>query len=251
MTRKKTRPNDPCPCGSGKKLKKCCGTHGATGYTASDRELAYHMLNEIASNELGDEEDAVRELLWGRWAEQEDQLPLELHALSEGAEDAFFFFDYPLDENLYVVDLLLDDDLSAGLRTFVGTMRATAMHLYEVERTVPGVSITLRDLVEGTHITVHEKSGSKSIPRHSWVAARLVPRGPSGKPEIERGLLPISNSVREQVLQQLRTMRKDFRKNNPTADIQQFYKEMAPFFHDAFVVPILQPMIPTLANTDG
>ena len=22
----KIRPNDPCPCGSGKKAKKCCGT---------------------------------------------------------------------------------------------------------------------------------------------------------------------------------------------------------------------------------
>ncbi|MDR0283046.1 MAG: SEC-C domain-containing protein [Candidatus Peribacteria bacterium] len=23
--RRKTRPNDPCSCGSGKKYKKCCG----------------------------------------------------------------------------------------------------------------------------------------------------------------------------------------------------------------------------------
>jgi uncharacterized protein YecA (UPF0149 family) len=23
----KVRPNDPCPCGSGKKYKKCCGAH--------------------------------------------------------------------------------------------------------------------------------------------------------------------------------------------------------------------------------
>ncbi|MDR0369519.1 MAG: SEC-C domain-containing protein [Candidatus Peribacteria bacterium] len=24
---KKVRPNDPCPCGSGKKYKKCCGAN--------------------------------------------------------------------------------------------------------------------------------------------------------------------------------------------------------------------------------
>ena len=24
---KKIYPNDPCPCGSGKKFKKCCGRH--------------------------------------------------------------------------------------------------------------------------------------------------------------------------------------------------------------------------------
>jgi preprotein translocase subunit SecA len=27
-TEAKVKPNDPCPCGSGKKYKKCCGAHG-------------------------------------------------------------------------------------------------------------------------------------------------------------------------------------------------------------------------------
>lgn len=29
LTSVKVRPNDPCPCGSGKKAKKCCGTETA------------------------------------------------------------------------------------------------------------------------------------------------------------------------------------------------------------------------------
>ena len=28
-TGKKVKPNEPCPCGSGKKYKKCCGAAGA------------------------------------------------------------------------------------------------------------------------------------------------------------------------------------------------------------------------------
>lgn len=30
---KKTKPNDPCPCGSGKKYKKCCGAAKKGGIT--------------------------------------------------------------------------------------------------------------------------------------------------------------------------------------------------------------------------
>ena len=30
---KKIGPNDPCPCGSGKKYKKCCGGIGGAGKT--------------------------------------------------------------------------------------------------------------------------------------------------------------------------------------------------------------------------
>lgn len=34
---KKINPNDPCPCGSGKKAKKCCGT---------ERKYFYSKLNQ-------------------------------------------------------------------------------------------------------------------------------------------------------------------------------------------------------------
>ena len=34
--RKKIGPNDPCPCGSGKKYKKCCGASAANANAAGD-----------------------------------------------------------------------------------------------------------------------------------------------------------------------------------------------------------------------
>lgn len=43
--------NDPCPCGSGKKFKKCCESSGGAGagYTRSDREVALAALDDLLS----------------------------------------------------------------------------------------------------------------------------------------------------------------------------------------------------------
>ena len=46
--------NDPCPCGSGKKYKKCCGAAGDSGviinpdldYISINREIAYTPLKD-------------------------------------------------------------------------------------------------------------------------------------------------------------------------------------------------------------
>ena len=47
--------NDPCPCGSGKKSKKCCGPSGAAGFPAPSKPstrgtgLPSENLNELAA----------------------------------------------------------------------------------------------------------------------------------------------------------------------------------------------------------
>jgi hypothetical protein len=46
-------------------------------------------------------------------------------------------------------------------------------------------------LLAETRVTVHERLGSRSMSRHSLVAARVNGRGASGLPEIEAGLLSI------------------------------------------------------------
>jgi hypothetical protein len=247
---KKAGPNDPCPCGSGKKRKKCCGAKGAVvGFTHSDRSSAYRKLSLLAE-EFGEEDDAAFREAWGSWWDDDRELPEELDSMSEAVVDGWFFFDRPLDGEETLADVALDQlDLAAGERNFIRMARTTAMHLYEVEDAVPGVSLTLRDVLEGHRVTVCEKLGSRTIARYAWLAARLVPRGPSGGPEIEH-LLPIADMLQEPVRRQLAAMRADVLLRSP-GDVQSLYKELPPFFHDAWVSSILDPQVPQLANTDG
>jgi hypothetical protein len=150
------------------------------------------------------------------------------------------------------VDLFLEQaDVTSGERAFLAALRASSMRIYEVVEVVPGTSLTLRDVVEGGQVTVHERSGSRSIGRHEWIAARVVPRGPSGGPEIEAGLLHIPRMFTESVLAQVRQQRAAFLSEHPGADIAAFYKTMPPFFHDVWAGSMLEPAVPDLRNTDG
>lgn len=55
----KVRPNDPCPCGSGKKAKKCCGTETAYKYNkhirtvVSEEKLSQNEKIKAKMNEVG------------------------------------------------------------------------------------------------------------------------------------------------------------------------------------------------------
>ncbi len=167
--------------------------------------------------------------------------------------DVWFAFDRRLDHGERVVDaLLVVDDHPAGEHRFMEAMRDSSMRLYEIVDTIPGVSVTLRDLLEGGTVVVSERSGSRTVDRWEWIAARVIPRGVSGKPEMEAGILHVTRLVRDAVRTQLTAMRDAFRRANPDKDIREFYEEeLPPFVHDAWLTSLLDPPLPAMKNTDG
>ena len=88
--------------------------------------------------------------------------------------------------------------------------------MYEVEGLSPGESITLREIPAGTKVTVRERLGSRALWRHAVVAACIISRGPSGKPEIERGFLSIPELIGKQVESQLMAHYQNSRDNHPS-----------------------------------
>jgi hypothetical protein len=250
---KKIGRNDPCPCGSGKKLKKCCGARAVSaGYTKSDRESLFTKLDAFVDRVLDEEDALAHERFWGRFRGREEELDPRMVPFSNDVFDLWFAFDEPLDDGRLVADLFLDRvlDLTPGERAFLSALRASSMHLYEIMDMVPGVSITLRDVLEGEQVGVAERKGSRTLGRHEWIAARVVARGASGKPELEAGLLHIPRLLHEPVLAQLKALRAEHGRQHGT-DLTGFYKALPPFFHDAWVGAILEPVLPALHNTDG
>lgn len=244
-------PNDPCPCGSGKKLKKCCGAQGAVvGFTRSDHDSALRKLGEFAES-FGEEDDAAFDECTRGFDALDDDLSEGIAMMSESVANGWFYFDRPLADGRTLADVALAElKLGAGERNFLTAAKGTAMHLYEVESSVPGVSITLRDVIEGDRVQVMERLASRSLARHDWIAARLIPRGPSAGFELAQ-LLPIAGLLHSPVRDQLQKMRDEFLSNHPASELQTLYKELPPFFHDAWAHSIVEPPIPSLANTDG
>jgi hypothetical protein len=61
--------NDPCPCGSGRKVKRCCGQHRGPGendlaraYLAHQARVAAHRLRHLDDDELHDLFDELFDL---------------------------------------------------------------------------------------------------------------------------------------------------------------------------------------------
>ncbi len=253
--------NEPCPCGSGKKFKKCCLLAGrASGpepdrasYTGAERLSALAQLDRFIEDRLGPEDDTALEAFWGRYLDHPGELDERTRRQSDDAFDMWLAFDVTLDDGRLVVDRFLEEHpgLSSGERAYLRTLAGTAMHLYEVVAALPGVSLTVRDVLEGDQVTVRERLGSRTLNRFDWIAARIVPRGASGQPELEAGLLPIPPLLHGSARAQLSSLREAFLRERPGAGVGAFYKETAPFFHDAWIGGILEPLVPELRNTDG
>lgn len=253
----KTRPNEPCPCGSGRKFKKCCaGSHAPAGgglpHTQADRGTAFQKLADFIDQHLEEDEEEAFHEFWGRHLDREGELPPELLHVSRDAHEMWFAFDYELDDGRRVVERFLEQaDLTRGERSFLDAMRRSTMRFYEVAETVPGSSMTLRDLLEGSIVTVAERTASRTVSRHDCIAARIIPRGASGRSEIERGLIPISSLIRDGVIETVKAYRRDFSREEKDASLDGFYKLTPPLFHDAWIASIFEPPVPRLANTDG
>lgn len=235
--------NDPCPCGSGKKFKKCCAASlEPAAFGHEDRWAALDRLDGFMDQFPEDAGDAFGEF-WGERAEQDLALDETIDAISSSVLDGWAFFDRPLADGRLVVDALLehDDSIGPGERAYLQAMRQSSLHVWEIESVVAGVSLTLRDVLENHSITVRERRLSQELERNEWLAARVIPRGPSGGPEIELGVLDIPRLLQHSLREELVLRRSKFLTDNPGVASDEFYKSLPPFLHDLWIGTILEP----------
>ncbi len=249
--------NDPCPCGSGRKYKRCCldRDRHPPAYTRADRDAALRKLERYTEDSLGPEDDlGISEFF--------DQLPdVEEHELAayasqvgEEVYDWWFWFDRPLDDGSLVVDRFLADKGSALVdreRRYLELVRESCLRLYEVVDTLPGETVTLQEALDGSRVTVVERTASRSLERGTLVAARVIP-GPAHAPAmIEAGFFAFPNLSARQMVEQTREFLRQFLASTPGAPASDFFKALVPALHRAWVELLVDPPIPHLANTDG
>lgn len=235
--------NAPCSCGSGKKYKVCCLVGGRESYTAGERLSALDRLPEAL--EAAGFKDRVPALAdqFGLLFPDPDTDEL-IAGMSFDAFRAWLLFDVTIDADARMVDrLLAGRGLGRGERTFLEGMRGTAMRLHEVVDVVPGATVTVRELLAGDELVVRERSASRSLKRGDILAARVSPRGATGQPEFDGGLLPLHRSRREAVLRRLRDAQAEFRAARPHADELEFARTLPPLFHAEWSTSVSMPQL--------
>ena len=261
----RTGRNDPCPCGSGKKYKRCCLSGQPVPNDSPwsrQRDASGRITPEllkVAAREFG--EDLL--LAWADFNQLDAPEPLD---------------DFPDEEGIFSPYLLFDWDPGTPVRRRDGRPRAGAVarlymrknanrlselellildqafsrpiSFYEVIRSSPGQSVVLRDLLIGEETEVEEHTASQTMRPGDLVYAqiwilpevaslgRLAPRPipPDRKVEI----IKLRMRLRRKIAKQNREL--------SATDLVRYSEQIRTVYldiRDALLTP------PKLANTDG
>ncbi len=250
--------NAPCPCGSGKKYKRCCLDRPAAPFTARDRQSALVKLMEFAMSDDLDEDLQVAAVeFWLGW--------LDVHADDEAGEaalaleesrDAFaswFALDFVLDDGDTVLGRMLrrrGGRLTRGEREYLGRMLDTHLRPYQVTDVRPGQGLRLIDLWTGRQVWVQERLGSEQLVRWDLLAVRLM-AGADGHAVIDGPAYLYPLASKRALLRSLRRAHREFRRSAPVAGGADFFKLAGPLFHHFWLEWVALRPRPTLLTAEG
>jgi hypothetical protein len=163
--------NDPCPCGSGRKYKKCCLARDEEDRGARASRAAIHERDERWVYELAG------------WAER--RFGADALACLEDFQDPERAIQLALPWSVYgaevqgrpVVAWYLDERgrrLDPADRAWLEAQQAGWLSVWEVREVERGASLLLEDLLTGELRRVREVSGSQTIEARSALLARVI-----------------------------------------------------------------------------
>ncbi len=183
--------NDPCPCGSGKKHKKCCLVNTLVSDLMWQKMrrtegtliplLEEYIIQRLGENAIG---EAWAEFTSDREIElPEDQPPVEFEnlfipwCLFNWISDDFLDASQTRPINHSVAMLYLQekgDQLDSFQQRFIETICDSHFSFYVVTQVSPGQSLELSDLILNKTTSVYERQGSESITVGSIIFARIL-----------------------------------------------------------------------------
>lgn len=220
--------NDPCPCGSGKKYKKCC----------MEKDKAQRRYNDAKQNLLSKLVDFFHE---DRFIEQADELTADyiaiigVDAAEELVEDEYIqflniaLFDAPLESNKRLVEIFYEEEgehLPPQEREILENMLDMTIGIYEVQAYEPGKGFLVENLMEKErfHVVVDEE-GMQAIKKWDVVIARISKVGYEN--QIVGTTLILGNEFKNQLLEFIYAWLADYRKDNKKASIKEFLRNCA------------------------
>lgn len=254
--------NDPCPCGSGNKYKKCCLSEAAPPPAADAREApseavrtrdaAIAALARFAGRPEFDEFRAEAERVFsgegalapGR-AEFDDDV---------GVKFAFFFlFDFPISGRRTIAQDFLErqgQDLPAWQQRLLHRFSRARLRLYEVLAVRVDEGLRLRDLRTSEELQVSERSATRQIQRWDVLAARVAPDG-EGALRLEGGIYLLPVASKAPLLEAVEAEERRLRRGDPGLDDDTLWRRCAPLVHHYWLDHVVAPPMPKMVTAEG
>ena len=252
--------NEPCPCGSGRKYKHCCGNGESESkalIAGRTRDSALAKLLTFAFHPAFDSDHAVAEVLfWGNLIRDPSNPDFEWILDSEDATikyNTWFLFDWEAEDSGTVVDLFLEE-AAAGLtppeREFLQRLSQASLRLYEVESVEPGEGAHLIDLWTSTRLFVIERTATEEIVAWDLIGARVAPDGMGGN-VFEGGLYLYPMEAKDEVLRHFRRLYRRHHRRYPLDNANTFFRKNGVVFHHLWLSLVAFPEPPEIVTSDG
>jgi hypothetical protein len=247
--------NDPCPCGSGKKHKRCC--------LERDEDAA-----RPAAGERGDgPRERILEAL-DRWILRPEQREMREEALASFCRGAppdevvddddgdrlmgYVCFDHLFDGRpatdlfLETAGRRLDDDE----RWALGRLAAARLRVYQVTEVVREEGLHLRDLWSDERLFVSERLATRQL--HAWdLLAARVTRFENGRRELDGGNYLFGTDLKADLVSLLRRAERAFRKKRPDLSDDVFWRLTPPLIHEFWLDRVVHRPPPTIVTAEG
>ena len=192
----KVNRNAPCPCGSGKKYKKCCMLEARklASIRASNREIVQEAVHWI-SLKHSDALNRWVEEVWFADISKEERLGLstvdaairaihDANVLEQMVAEGVFSVD---GQDVPVLQLILDnaEDLEAGQRAYLEQLGDNPLRVYRVVRSDPGEGFALQrypaeaEASDDMDAYIADKWVSRMLDAGDTVGMRLMQTGGS------------------------------------------------------------------------
>jgi hypothetical protein len=250
--------NDPCPCGSGRKYKKCCLAAGASApgaYTKAESQSAWAALGRFVSRAEFAGDRAVAEasffapLAQGVPDDQRRDLIAESQLFFEG----WFLCDFLFHSGRTAVDLFLEREgarLGSGERRYLERARLAHLRPYEIVGVTPGERLELLDLWTGERIQVEERLGSQQLAQWDILAARIM-LGAANHPVIDGAAYAYPVDARQDLLKELRRGYRKHKRAAPGMDLTTFFKRMGSIFYLLWLRHVALRPLPRMVTAEG
>ena len=258
--------NDPCPCGSGLKYKKCCLNKATESTTLS---YAWRKMRTIDDELSGLLMKHALEL-FGKPGLEESWEEFHVFAIDTPnieSEQAVFvqafmpwfiynWFPDSHEESLANLPEVIAAEhylkrhpsrLSAYQKTFIKANCEARYSIYEIIHVVRQQSITLKDILRGHQITIHEKLGSETLKKGYVIMARIVT---INEDSIACGMHP--QPLPSQYLLSIVEFKQHFAKNKYFTDDMLFELDLEIRAHYLDLLnELYENPFPNIQNTDG
>ncbi len=246
--------NDPCPCGSGKKYKKCCmfKDRPAAGPQELARSRFVYELGDFAFRKLHEHIAEAYAFFW-RDENPGDHLPPEYRDFTTTNFNEWFLFDYPIDQKTQrtVVDFFRENlkTCSADENYVLEAFKESVLSLYEVQEVELDKGFVLRDLLMRGDYQVWEKSGTQSLVKWDILAARLL--FIDGKYVISGSVYPFPAKDKKDILSDINRAYKYYKKENRRGTWKSYLKAAGTIFNDIWLDYMKMDRVPAIRTTTG